>query len=999
MTEEHVGFLDARRIGGRHPEQKIAERPHFAAGLTTEADRDHFHSAGFGQGFQDIGRMAACGKGHKDIAFSRGPPEEPCIYFVKMVIIGDGSEIRSIDMEGFGGQRLPVEVIPAAQFGGQMLGIGGTASIPTEPQAVTGFEGYHPHMRHLLDQRQPVFTVQDLLTDQQAVGYGVADLVFHTVGRPKIGIPAGMAGHGGRQGVLFSSRKMKIDPRNPRTELPADRASRKKMVGGMLATAGYLLLFALAIPVKVPGDPLSTVLEDRNGRLLGARIAADGQWRFPGGRPVPDKVQRSLIRFEDRWLAVHPGVNPFSLARAVWTNLKAGRVRQGGSTIPMQVIRLARKGRPRTLAEKAVEAWGAMRLVFRYPRPVVLRLFADHAPFGGNVVGLEAACWRYFLKPPDRLSWAEAATLAVLPNSPALIHPGRNRSTLLEKRDRLLNALHQDGTLDDLALQTALAEPLPGAAHPLPRLAPELLNTMGKTRQGRIGTLIDVTMQERVREVMVRHHERLAGNGIRNMAVVVVDNREGAVLAYAGNAPDAGGMEGAEVDIVRAPRSPGSTLKPLLFAWALQDGILWPGTLIPDIPTQYGSYRPENFHRTWSGLTPARRAIASSLNVPMVRLLREYGTDRFLKRLHRHGFRSLNRPAEHYGLSLVLGGGEVTLWELTGAYSALARWLNGYLKDGHYPDPGGDPISVEARAGDVSPSSTEAPLLRAAAIWAMMEAMSLPDRPEDAVNWDYFASSRKVAWKTGTSFGFKDAWSVAVMPEYTIGVWVGNADAEPRADLTGIRAAAPLLFDLLELLPATTWFDPPWEDLTRTTACRISGRPPGPHCPVDTVMIPYKSVWPEACRYHQLIHLHPESGLRVSADCLAPGLSEHKAFLVLPPVEAHYYAPLDPEFENVPAWHPGCQGDPYESPFQLIFPTPDTRLVIAKDLDGRRQPVVFQATHRESAATIYWHMDEHYLGATSGQHVRTLVPAVGLHLLVLTDDQGRQLRRSFVVAE
>lgn len=764
-----------------------------------------------------------------------------------------------------------------------------------------------------------------------------------------------------------------------------------------------LLAFSLAWPAPLHTDPVSLLLEDREGRLLSARIAPDGQWRFPSGEPPPQRVITALLLFEDEWFAWHPGINPVSLVKAAFHNLRGKGRRRGASTIAMQLVRLQRRGRARTVSEKIIEAHTALRLRFRHSGAFLIQTFLEQAPFGGNVVGLEAASWRYFGKDPSLLSWAEAALLAVLPNSPALIHPGRNRDQLHSKRDALLTKLHRRGFLDETDLKLALAEPLPEAPQPLPQDAPELLTTLGKTSRGRIRSTLDAGLQKAFRDALRRHHLRLSGNGIFNMAALLIDNRSGKVLTYAGNNPLAPPDKGGAVDIIQAARSPGSTLKPLLYAWSLQDGLIWRNSLIPDIPTQYGTYRPENFYRNWQGLVPAEQAIASSLNVPLVRLLQQYGVDRFLKRLHALGFHSLQRPAADYGLTLILGGGEVKLWEITQAYAFLARTLEAYTQDeARYRR---IPLSAQVQwhpsESPVSPPAFDRnpPQLSAGVIWAMLEAMRLPDRPEEAYNWTYFQSSRAVAWKTGTSFGYKDAWSVAVTPEYTLGVWVGNADGEARPELTGIKSAAPLLFDLLDLLPPTSWFAPPYDDLRRTAICAQTGRPPGPYCPTDTILLPLTGHRPENCPYHQMLLLHPDAPFRVNSACLPPALARPSSWLVFPPVEAYYYQRQHPDYQPMPPLWPECPEDREDAPIQLLHPSPGARLSRATRLDGALQALLFAATHRDRDKTIFWDLDGRFVGSTRGTHQMSLSPAPGRHVLTLTDEAGQRLERVFIVLE
>jgi penicillin-binding protein 1C len=781
---------------------------------------------------------------------------------------------------------------------------------------------------------------------------------------------------------------------------------RKTTPGTLMTGLGLVALvfiFSLALPVPISNDPASVVLEAEDGTLLGARIAADGQWRFPGGHPVPEKIAQCVVFFEDEWFCWHPGINPVSMIKAAIQNWKAGKVVRGGSTLPMQLMRISRKGKPRTYVEKLIEVHAAIRLTFQQSKEWVLGAFMDRAPFGGNVIGLDAASWRYYGKDAAKLSWGEAATLAILPNAPGLIHPGRNRSLLLAKRNALLRKLKDNKVIDTETWQLAIAEPIPLAPLPLPQMAPELLTTLGSNMSGRIATHINASMQEQVRMTMNRHKDRLVGNGIHNMAVLIIDNIANNVIAYAGNAPSANKSEGSDVDVIPARRSPGSTLKPFLYGWALQDGLIWPRSLMRDIPTQYGSYRPENFDKGYHGLIPAEIALATSMNVPMVRLLHLYGVERFLYRLKEMGFGSLTRGADHYGLSLILGGGDVALWELTQAYGQLARILRRYtLENSRYNanDMQSSPLLVEKTGKSKShPNADRTMHLRAGTIWQILEAMRLPERPEEGTNWTYFESSRPLAWKTGTSFGFKDAWAIGVMPEYTVGVWVGNADAEPRSGLTGLQAAAPLLFDILYLLPATTWFSPPYDDMKYVGACKISGSPPNPYCPIDSVWVPASQVTPDNCPYHQQLLLDPSGSYLVNSSCLPPANALKKNWFVIPPVEAFYYAPGNPQYMPPPPLSPDCLELGSGNQIQIIYPTPSAALSIPLGLNGERQALVFTAAHRQPGQVIHWHLDNFYLGSTREKHQWKMNPEPGIHTLTLVDEAGFRIQSIFRVLE
>ncbi len=324
----------------------------------------------------------------------------------------------------------------------------------------------------------------------------------------------------------------------------------------------------------------------------------------PPSDTVPQKFQTAIVQFEDRWFNLHPGVNPVSILRAAVGNIKAGQVTSGGSTITMQVIRMSR-GRERNLGQKIIEAILATRLELRCSKEEILGMYASHAPFGGNVVGLEAASWRYFGRPPDELTWGEAATLAVLPNAPAEIHPGKNRTRLLEKRNRLLATLYKRGSLDSLDYALACDEPLPTEPLALPQDAHHLTEYYWKTSPGkRIRTTIDIHLQRHVQEIADQWNNDFTSNGANDLAAIVEDVHTGEVLAYIGNANPQRKRPGSEVDIIRSPRSTGSILKPVLYCAALQEGEILPNTLLPDVPINLNGFSPQNFNRQFNGAVP-----------------------------------------------------------------------------------------------------------------------------------------------------------------------------------------------------------------------------------------------------------------------------------------------------------------------------------------------------------------------------------------------------------
>lgn len=769
---------------------------------------------------------------------------------------------------------------------------------------------------------------------------------------------------------------------------------RRKRV--LLGTAGaFLLLYTWAR--WGPMDPLfdapcSTVIYDREGRLLGASVADDGQWRFPPPEHVPERFATCLIQFEDRHFLDHHGVRLPSLVRAFRQNRRAGRVVSGGSTLTMQVARLSRHAPERSYGNKLIEALMALRIELRHDKPGILTLFAANAPFGGNVVGLDAAAWRYFGRPADRLSWSESATLAVLPNAPSALYPGKGQEALRAKRDRLLDRLLVVHAIDSTEWSLAKEEPLPDRARALPQLAPHLLTTLKRTGHAgrRVRTTIDAHLQERATAAADRYATRLLANEVHNAAAIVLDTRTGAVLAYVGNLPSAGRDHAGDVDIIRARRSTGSVLKPFLFADMLQRGELLPDMLVADVPTQYEGFMPRNFDEHFNGAVPASEALARSLNVPAVRALRKHGVDRTLRTLHAMGLTSIDRTADTYGLSLIVGGAESTLWELGGAYASLSRIL---LQRGR----GGLPPPVHAPyvvLGDTLAAAEEdaPPPLAAGAVHFTLKALRDVHRPEDERGWEQFTGQERIAWKTGTSYGHRDAWAIGLTDRYCVGVWTGNASGEGRPGLTGTLAAAPLLFDLFGLLPDGEGFDVPYDDLVRAPLCPLSGHRAGTDCPMaDTTWIPREGLRTPPCPYHKRIVVDASHRHRVKA-----GQGEAVSWFVLPPAMELYYAQRVPGYAPLPPWSDRVPADD-DQPMEVLYPQDGARLLIPVLLDGSRGNAVVEVAHRDAHATLFWDLDGTYLGNTTGEHRMALSPEDGPHRLTLTDGDGHLLRHAFTV--
>lgn len=769
----------------------------------------------------------------------------------------------------------------------------------------------------------------------------------------------------------------------------------------IIATAIILIAPVLSAPMPEFDVPFSTVVEARDGSLLGARIADDGQWRFPAIDQVPEKFEKSLMAYEDRWFHYHPGINPVAIIRALVLNIRKGETVSGGSTITMQVARLA-AGNRRTYLNKMIEILSALKLELFRSKAQILRMYASNAPFGGNTVGLGAAAWRYTGKPASSLSWGEAAGLAVLPNSPRLVYPGRNPDILKRKRDALLRTLYERGEIDSLTLVLATDEPVPGAPASLPSLAPHLTDHFFKAAKGKVTvTTIDPELQEKAAEIINGNQDQLTANHIGNSACIIIDVPTGNVLAYVGNSLSLQDLDrGEDVDVIRSERSTGSILKPFLYAAMQSSGDLLPNTLVPDVPTRFDGFSPRNFNPGYSGAVPAGSALSQSLNIPAVRMLQIYTPEKFLQLLRKTGFTTLDKPASHYGLSLILGGGETSLWELTGAYASLSRVLDNY--NNHKKYSAGDyhpPVLVidsetgkkEGNAGN----GEKDPPLSASSIWLTYEALRQVNRPETESGWQFFSSSRNIAWKTGTSYGFRDGWAIGTTPRYVIGVWTGNASGEGRPGLTGAGAAAPILFDLLNIMPPTGWFSPPVEELALITVCKESGYRAGQDCPAtEEIYADVSGLKSNSCPYHRIIHLDRTGTRQVTLDCEQPENIITRKWFVLPPAMEYYYRLKHPEYKPLPPVQQGC--DIATIPvMEFIYPVPGVKLFIPRDQTGSLTRIVAEIAHRNPSKKIFWHMDEKFVAVTSSFHQADFQAGAGHHILTAVDEDGNTIRCGF----
>ena len=742
--------------------------------------------------------------------------------------------------------------------------------------------------------------------------------------------------------------------------------------------------YIFCLPRHLFHVPYSTVVTDRNEELLGARIASDGQWRFPPRNTTPEKIKECLITFEDKHFYHHWGVNPFAIGRAFYQNVKNKRIVSGGSTLTMQTIRLARN-ESRTFREKLIEMIWATRLEFRASKEEILSMYISHAPFGGNVVGLDAAAWRYFGHSADDLSWAESAMLAVLPNAPAMIHLSKGRKTLLDKRNRLLKQLLEKKTIDSSTYELAISEPLPDEPHALPQIAPYLVNRFYQERNGEYSrSTINKGIQTQVEDLAERWSNEFGRSDIRNLAILVIDIPSNQVVAYCGNVHFDRKQGGNQVDVIQAPRSTGSILKPFLYYAMLQEGSLLPDMLLPDVPVNINGFTPQNFSMQFEGAVPASEALARSLNIPAVTMLQRYGVPKFHSFLQQIGLKTINRSSSHYGLSLILGGAEATLWDVTNAYAMMGRSLL------QLPQRSCSLLLPTSRITE----STDP--FQPGAVWQTFDALKEVNRPEE-IDWKSIPSMQTIAWKTGTSYGFRDAWAVGVTPRYAVGVWVGNATGEGKPGLVGAQTAGPVLFDIFNLLPSSSWFTRPAGIFVEAEVCRKSGHLKGRFCDeTDTLLVLPAGLRTEACPYHHLVTLSANESQRIYENCANTEPTLRKSWFTLPPVWEWYYKQHHPEYKPLPPFKAGCGEDTFQ-PMQFIYPPMNARIKLPKQLDGSKGFLTVELAHNNPNATVFWHLDETYQAQTQDFHKISLQPAAGKHSLTAVDGEGNTISTTFFV--
>ena len=739
-----------------------------------------------------------------------------------------------------------------------------------------------------------------------------------------------------------------------------------------------LLLFVildLLFPLPKQKE-FSKEIHAKDGTLLTAYLTKDDKWRLRTelNEVAPDLV-KAVIEKEDSWFYWHFGINPVSIVRALYKNIFSGEIESGASTITMQVARMF-EPKKRTYFNKLAEMFRATQLEIKYSKKEILELYLSLLPFGGNIEGVKSASYIYFNRPPDKLSLAQSITLAVIPNDPNSLRLDRSNEEILAKRNGRIEKFKKAGLFSSVDLKDALEEPIENNRYAIPVLAPHFSYYVKDNFSGDIlNTTLDLSIQQTAENILLRNIRKVFYKGITNGAVLVIDNKNSSVVAYCGSSDFYDEDSFGQVNGVTAIRSPGSTLKAALYAYAFDEGNLTPQMKIADIPTDFHGYQPENYDLKFYGNVSAEFALVNSLNIPAVRLLEKIGLNNFINFLGGSGFNQIQKQKSKLGLSLILGGCGTTLQELTRLFSSFAR------KGKLYP--------LNFISTDNEDEGEQ--IFSEASSYLVAGILSGIDR-NDIVNFSNYSKLPKFAWKTGTSYGKRDAWAIGFNPNYTIGIWMGNFNGVGSPNLSGGEVAVPLLFDLFNAIdynPDVKWFEPP-EDLYTRDVCSESGLIPTQYCTnvIYDFAIKNKSN-NEVCNIHKPVYVNLEETIQYCPDCLPSSGYKKVVYPVYQPELTVWLSQNENNFHSPPRHNPDCTAKFTERGPKILSPSEDYEYFLESPQKNEKQEILLLAASDSRVNTHYWYInDKFYRKCKPGERIFFNPQEKELKITCL-DDKGR----------
>lgn len=754
-----------------------------------------------------------------------------------------------------------------------------------------------------------------------------------------------------------------------------------KSLGWMLGISVVALVcldqFVLPLPKEKLTRPHSQFVYSRGGHLLSCFTSSDRFWRKPVAlRDISPQLIRCVLACEDQWFYYHPGVNPVSLISALIDNVRAGHVVRGGSTVTMQIARMI-EPKGRSVGNKLIEVFRALQLELRYSKTELLEFYFNLAPYGGNLEGVGAATQFYFDKPPADLSLSECAILAAIPASPSNFRPDRDIASCERRRNRVLEYLKHKGAITTEECASAEQEEIPEQRFTRPFIAPHFCQSLAAADPDSVvlTSTIDLQTQQICERLAKQHQARLDEKDIHNLALVVLDNATGEVLGEVGAADFEDLRHQGQINGACAARSPGSALKPFAYALGFDLGLITPESRIGDIPVNYHGYTPENYDDEFHGVVSVHEALSQSYNVPAVIVASKVDLRRFYDLLTAGGISTLERQPEQYGLPLVLGACEVSLIELSNLYATLAR--------------GGVPRHVKQLLAEQSVPGER--LFSPEACYLASEILSDLQRPDFPASWEFTTDLPRIAWKTGTSYGRRDAWTIGYNPRYTVGVWAGNFSGRGSPDIVGAGIAAPLMFNVFNEIGADRecpWFDIP-EGVEMRRVCAVSGMLPGEFCPetIEAECIRGKSDM-ERCTVHQDILVDRATGYRLCPYCSAGRPCDEVTVAQWPPKIASWLSTMG-QARPMPPHNPDCQGMLTVAGPVITSPEDDAVYVLQPGIPESYQKILLQASLAPSADRAYWFVDHQWFASCGLGESVFYAPTVGRHRLMCVDDQGR----------
>lgn len=762
---------------------------------------------------------------------------------------------------------------------------------------------------------------------------------------------------------------------------------KRRWVKVFLAFIVVLVALNIIFPPKV-NVPYSTLITDKKGEILHAFLSTDEKWRmFVELREITPTLRKAILAKEDKYFNYHFGVNPVAIFRAAFNNITKNRRTSGASTITMQVVRMLNPDE-RTYFNKISEILRAIQLETFYSKDEILQMYLNLVPYGSNIEGIKSASYLYFQKSPDRLSLAEVTTLAIIPNRPTSLRLGTKNPLIVEERNKWLKRFQQAKVFDNQSINDALREPLNVFRHEAPKDAPHLSLRLKKqfVDEAIIHSSVSKATQTKVEQMVANYVNRTRAMNINNAAVLVINNETMQVEAYIGSAGFNDKLDGGQVDGVQAIRSPGSALKPLLYATAFDKGIITPKNIINDVPTNFNGFEPENFDRKFNGKVSIEFALANSLNIPAVKVVKDLGKTTLIEQLKKADFQTVKRQEKDLGLSIVLGGCGVTLEEMTQLYAVFANdgnWQKATLLNHKLAE------KRVSNASIISPSAT----------YLITEILAQIKRPDLPNNFDYTYRLPKIAWKTGTSFGRRDAWSIGYNKKYTVGVWVGNFSGEGVPELSGAEIATPLLFQIFNTIDYSTssvWFRQPKEVVSRQV-CAESGDLPSEYCSNKILDYSIKNVsHTRKCTHLKKFYINISESMSYCTQCLPVDGYKEKLYSNLAPELLSFYELKHILYEKIPTHNPNCT---------RFFKTANNAPIITNPNNGSEyylnandaQQIQLACQTANDVREVYWYINDRLLQKTSANKPVFFTPSLGKFKISCTDDKGRSSSISVVV--